>query len=503
LDVNIESSTDSHYMAAIDMGSNSFHLVVAQLVSGEIRLIDKLAEKVMLATGLNEEGELSEEAIERGLDCLKRFAQRIEPIKPEYICCVGTNALRAAKNSMSFVSAAQKILGCRVDIVAGREEARLIYLGVSHMLADDQGKRLVIDIGGGSTEFIIGERFEPLLTESLHMGCVSYMQRFFPEGKITRRGFKQAVKAARREVVAIEYSYKALSWDSVVGSSGTAKALCNAHANHVVTDEGKVTLAGLYSLADQVLACKMLDELDIDGVKSSRRSIFPSGLAILIGIFEQLGIDKLDFSEGALREGVLYDMLGRKGHENVRERTVQSMLSRYRIDQDQAYRVAEMALQSFDQLRKNWALDDEDKELLRWSALLHELGLMMSHASFHKHSAYVLQHSDMQGFTHQSQQVLATIVGNHRRKFRMFAVQALPSALAERVVRLTLLLRLAVVLCRARNEKKLPDYQLSAKGNSAVLHFSEGWLEQHSLVADELFAEQAIWSGVEYSLQVD
>lgn len=502
LDDSASKNQTDTVMAAIDMGSNSFHMVVAKVESGEVRPIDKFAEKVMLASGLNDQGELTSGAIGRGLQCLRKFSQRTENIQTKNIRCIGTNTLRHAKNGPLFLSQAQKILGCPVDVVDGREEARLIYLGVAHSLRSHDGHRLVFDIGGGSTEFIIGEGFEPILTESLHMGCVSYRERFFPERKITARGFRRAVLAARREVMAIEYAYTEAGWESAVGSSGTVKAIRNAVIENNFGDE-VVTLKALRKLADLVLTFDTLDDISIAGVKPNRGSVFPSGLAIMMGIFEQLGIEELRYSSGALREGVLYDMLGRQDNENVCDRTIDSLTERYGVDKDQSQRVEQTALQAFDQARKSWGLCNDDREILHWAACTHEVGLMISHSSFHKHSAYILTNADMPGFSQQDKQLIATVVGNHRRKIRMVQFSELTNNWVKPALRLTLLLRLSVILHRSRREKHLPSFLIHAKDDALALKFPEEWLKEHPLDKGELTAEQEVWYAVGYRLSFE
>jgi len=501
LDDDSSNNQNETVMAAIDMGSNSFHMVVAKAESGEVRLVDKFAEKVMLASGLNSDGELTSGAIDRGLQCLRKFSQRTENIQTRNIRCLGTNTLRQAKNGPLFLSQAQKILGCPVDVVDGREEARLIYLGVAHSLRDHEGHRLVFDIGGGSTEFIIGEGFEPLLTESLHMGCVSYRERFFPDRQITARGFRRAVLAARRELMAIEYAYTEAGWDYAVGASGTVKAIRNAV---IENDLGEgITLKALRALAERVLTFDTLDDIAIAGVKPNRGSIFPSGLAILIGIFEQLDIEELRYSSGALREGVLYDMLGRQQHENVCIRTIRSIMSRYGVDQGQSDRVEQTALQAFDQVQKAWGLHIDDRDIIRWAANTHEVGLMVSHSSFHKHSAYILTNADMPGFTQQDKQLLAVLVGNHRRKVRLMQFSELTKSVKAVALRMTLLLRLSVILHRSRREKHLPSFLIQAKDDEMFIQFAKGWLKEHPLDKGELTAEQEIWRDVGYQLRFE
>jgi exopolyphosphatase/guanosine-5'-triphosphate,3'-diphosphate pyrophosphatase len=402
-------------IAAIDLGSNSFHMVVAKADSGEIRILERLGEKVQLAAGIDDERKLSEESMQRGLDCLKRFAQLINGLPLGAVRIVGTNALREARNRGEFIRRAEGILGHPVEVISGREEARLIYLGVSHTLADTPGKRLVADIGGGSTEFIIGQRFEPLLRESLQMGCVSYTQRYFKDGKITPARYAQAYTAARLEIMGIENALHRIGWDEAIGSSGTVRAIGLAlKANG--QGSGEVNAEGLAWLKRKLFKLGDIEKIDFDGIKPDRRSIFPAGLAILEAIFDALSLQRMDHCEGALREGVLYDLLGRHHHEDVRERTLSSLMDRYHVDLDQAERVERKALHALEQVAAAWDLDDEMwRDLLSWAAKVHEIGLDIAHYHYHKHGAYLIEHSDLSGFSREDQQMLALLVRGHRR----------------------------------------------------------------------------------------
>ena len=489
-------------MAAIDMGSNSFHMVIARTESGEIRPVQKLAEKVMLATGLQPDDSLDEDSMQRGLECLRRFAQCLDGIDPKLVRCVGTNTLRKARNGNAFLREARRILNCPVEVVNGREEARLIYLGVSHSLAHDEGNRLVFDIGGGSTEFIIGRGFEPILTESLHMGCVSYREQFFSAGRITEQGFRKAVIRARLELASIEPAYREQGWSAAVGASGTVKAIKNALIENGWYQDG-IDLAGLYQLRDKVLSFQQLGEIDIAGIKADRRTVLPSGLAILIGIFEQLGVDKAHFSDGAMREGILYDMLGRHAPEDVRERTVQALMQRYSVDEKQAQRVQNTALELFRQVERDWDLGEYCRDWLHWSALCHELGLVVSHSGFHRHGAYLLTYSDLPGFTRQDQRIMATLVAAHRRKLRPNMLDDVLSHLQEKVLRLVLLLRLAVVFHRSRRDDGLAEFAISVRSNQVNLKFAPGWIEQRPLLLADLQQEQEYWKKIDCTLEFE
>ena len=478
-------------IAAIDLGSNSFHMVLAKADNHEIRILERLGDKVQLAAGLDDERQLSEEAMQRGLDCLRRFAQFTNTLPEGAVRIVGTNALREARNRAMFIRRAEEILGHQVEVISGREEARLIYLGVSHSIADTPGKRLVADIGGGSTEFIIGQRFEPLLRESLQMGCVSYTQRYFKDGKITPARYAQAYTAARLEIMSIEHALHRLTWDEAIGSSGTIRAIglalkAGGHGTGEVNAEGLAWLKRrLFKLGD-------VDKIDFEGIKPDRRAIFPAGLAILEAIFDALELQRMDHCEGALREGVLYDLLGRHHHEDVRERTLTSLMERYHVDLEQAARVERKALHAFDQVAADWELDDGIwRELLGWAAKVHEVGLDIAHYHYHKHGAYLIEHSDLAGFSREDQQMLALLVRGHRRnipkdKFAEFGDEGI------KLIRLCVLLRFAILFHHIRGTQQMPKVQLQAGDNSLDVVFPEGWLEQNQLTQAD-FANEAEW----------
>lgn len=484
------------HLAAIDLGSNSFHMVVARQVHGEIQLLDALSEKVQLGAGLDKDNRLDEDTQTRALDCLGRFAQRIAGIPRGSVRVVGTNTLRQARNAQAFIARAEAVLGHDIEIVAGREEARLIYLGVAHTLADDAGQRLVVDIGGGSTELIIGERFESSETESLHMGCVSFARRFFAEGNITEKGFDKAVTAARQEVLSIHANYRRIGWQQSVGASGTIKAISQVCVENGWCEAG-ITRDGLKKARKRVIKAGNVEHLDLKGLREDRRGIFPSGLAILYGIFEQLGLEQMEVSSGALREGLLYDLLGRLSHEDVRERSIQSLMSRHHVERSQAERVCETAMDLFQQVRGAWGFDGEEMaDTLRWGALLHELGLAVSHSQFHKHGAYLVTNSDLAGFSRQEQQAVAMLVRGHRRKIPLAALEELPEDERESLLRLCLVLRIAARLHHARCDEATPIMTLQASGSALTLSFPDGWLDEHPLTQADLEQEQEYFQAV-------
>jgi len=480
--------TESPRIAAVDLGSNSFHMMIAEEFQGEIRTLEKRGEKVQLAAGLDNRSCLTEEAIQRGVDCLAQFGQRLQGMDPDRVVVFATNALRAARNRREFIDRAEEVLGYPVEVIAGREEARLIYLGVAHTQADDGGQRLVVDIGGGSTEFIIGERFEAKALESLHMGCVSYTKRFFGDGKITRKHFRKAVSAAQQELLNITAQYKKLGWKSEIGSSGTIRAVEQAIISNGWGTEG-ITPESLNKLIDHCMDYDTTDDVDIEGVKPDRRQVFIGGLAILAAVFQTLGVKHMRYSDGALREGALWDLVGRSEHEDVRSRTITSMQERFYVDTAQAGRIEKTALALFDQVRKDIGARKELAQWLGWAARVHEIGLSIAHSGFHKHGAYLLQHSDMLGFTRQGQMLLAILVRNHRRKIHPEELEMLPSRQQGIALWLIRILRVATVLNHSREAFDVPLPDISVKDNELKLRMPEGWQDDYPLTAQDLEEE--------------
>ena len=489
-------------LAAIDMGSNSFHMVVARLVHGEIRTLEKMGEKVQLGAGLDAYNQLTEEAQQRALACLSRFAQRLQGMPPEAVQIVGTNALRVARNAQEFISRAEEVLGYPVEVIAGREEARLIYLGVSHTLSDDSGRRLVIDIGGGSTEFIIGERFEPQELESLHMGCVSFRNRYFADGKISRRQMDRAVTHAQQELLNIRRHFRSVGWQSAVGSSGSIKAIASVLESLKITN-GTITLEAMSELRQRLVSMGKVEKLADLGVRADRQSIFPAGFAILMGAFQSLQIEEMTFAEGALREGLLYDIVGRIQHEDVRERTIAALQERYHVDQAHGRAVENTTIAAWDQVADAWAIrTTHDEEVLRWGCRLHEIGLTISHSQYHKHGAYLLRYSDLPGFSQQFQLDLATLVRGHRRKFSPTIFEGLDPEDIPRLRYLCVLVRLGVLIQHPRNMDPPPAFQLQGSENRLTIEFPEGWLDERPLTLADLENEADYLSKQGFTLEV-
>ena len=497
----MSNSDNIQSLAAIDLGSNSFHMIVGRLRNGQLQLIDRLREPVRLAAGLDDDQQLHPDVAERALDCLRRFGQRVHDLQPGNIRAVGTNTLRIAQTKHGFIEQAQQALGHRIEVISGIEEARLIHLGVAHSLADPGGQRLVVDIGGGSTELIIGEGLHPVYLESLYMGCVSMSQRFFADGVISKKAMKDAILAARLELQASKETLRRLGWSMATGSSGTIRTVRDVVRESGWSDSG-ITAESLKQLRNTLIEIGQAEGIDLPAVSEDRKPVFAAGVAILSAVFQALKIDRMQYSSGAVREGLLYDLLGRIQHRDIREATVQSLTQRYHVDRDQAQRVEKTAVALANQLVQQWQLCREDIDLwLRWAALLHEAGLVIAHNQYHKHGAYLVEYSDLAGFSLLEQGFLATLVRCHRRKFRRLLVETLPEDRQEKTIRLAILLRLSVLLHRNRSQAEEPEIRVSATEQSIQLKFPEGWLEQHPLTLADLDQERKHLKPVCYKLE--
>lgn len=482
-------------LAAVDLGSNSFHLEIARVRDDHLYPLDSHKVTVRLGGGITDDRRIEPRTAQRALEALRLFAERLRGLPPEAVRVVGTNALRVAKNAQDFLKEAESTLGFPVEIIAGREEARLIYLGVSHSLPAVPHNRLVIDIGGGSTEFIIGHGLKHKVAESLYMGCVSYSNRYFGDGRVDKKSFKQAELAARREIESITARYLKTGWKETVGSSGTAKALAGILQESGQGD-GSITPQGLDWLRDQAIRAGSFAQLDLPGVRPDRVPVLPGGLAIMRAIFEELGIRRMQVADTALRTGVLYDLMGRAHHSDVRAATIEQFAKRYHVDALQAARVADLALRFVRQLRPDLDPDndEEDYQLLRhleWAARLHELGVSIAQSGYHKHTAYILANADMPGFSRPEQSTLSEIALAQRGKLARVAVQLEK----ERAFRdQVLCLRLAVLLLRSRRNLDGRLFSLDRAGEHYRLSIAAGWLEQHALTEFGLKAESDEWS---------
>jgi exopolyphosphatase/guanosine-5'-triphosphate,3'-diphosphate pyrophosphatase len=485
-------------IAAVDLGSNSFCMQVGRIVDEQIYPLDVLKESVRLASGLTPEKNLDEAAQSRAIETLSRFGERLRGFQPEAVRVVATNTFRVAKNAKTFIPRAEKALGFPIEIIAGREEARLIYLGALQALPSYE-RRLVVDIGGGSTELTIGRQAETFLMESLFMGCVSYSLRFFPDGRVDKRNFTEAFLAAAREVQTIAKEFRKAGWTEVVATSGTAHAIAILLEENALNPDGKdgISFEGLEKLKALILHAGSAGDVALSGLRADRVPVFPGGIAIMLAIFSELGVDRMVYSDGALRLGVLYDLLGRFQHKDMREITVREFMRRYQVDPAQAKRVGGTALALLDQLAKRDSREYErNARFLRWAANLHEIGISIAHNGFHKHGAYIVTYADMPGFSRKDQEYLSTLILGQRGK-----LEKLPPL--EETERTALFcLRMAVLLHRSRDDAPLPLFVLRRDENGFSADFQKSWLRANPLTSATLEEEAALWARVGLSLRV-
>ncbi|WP_337842202.1 exopolyphosphatase [Rheinheimera sp.] len=489
---------DSGYMAAVDLGSNSFHMVIARVVDGALQLLHREKQKVQLAEGLNEELILSEDAINRGLTVLAQFADTLKPVPAQSVRVIATYTLRRAKNSAMFLHRAQAVFPYPIEVISGQEEARFIYQGVAHFEHYD-GRRLVMDIGGGSTEFAIGEGFHPLRLASRNMGCVSYANQFFANGKISGKRFERAIIQAEQELEPVVSAYKETGWQQAVGTSGTIKTIRDMIVGlgwHPVC----ITLPDLLRLQELLITQQNSYQLDLPGLADDRKPLICSGLAILIAAFQLLGIEQMYYVDAALREGVLYEMSDRLHHHDIREHTIHSLIKRYSIDIAQAGRVRQTAMELFSQVRLGWQLDDDHADLLGWAATVYEIGLHINSSSVQRHSAYILRHANLPGFNQEQQLLLSALVRFHRRKIKADELPAFHLYQMPAVLNLLVLLRLAVLLNQKRQDDFLPPLQVSARSHQLTLELPKDWLLQQPLLLADLQQEQQLLKKITFHL---
>jgi exopolyphosphatase / guanosine-5'-triphosphate,3'-diphosphate pyrophosphatase len=492
-------------MAAVDLGSNSFHMVVARAHHGQVAIVDRLREMVRLASGLQPGGSLDSDSQDRALACLRRFGQRLKDMHAEQVRVVGTNTLRKAKNAEAFLSAAEDALGHPVEVISGIEEARLIYLGVSHHIDASSGLTLVVDIGGGSTELIIGEGYQPVQLESLSIGCVGLSRQCFEGGRLSRKRFARARLAASQEFRPVAANFKRRGWNLAVGSSGTIRAAEDIAHQLDLEDDG-ITLAALDAIIDRMISARRVESLSLPGLPGDRAPVFAGGIAILAEFMVQFGIERLAVSDGALREGLLYDMIGRQQHQDARETTIRALQSRFHVDTEQAERVEQTAQRLLAGVAGDWGLTEPRfAQLLGWAARLHEVGLDIAHSKHHLHGAYLLANADLPGFARLEQQLLAALVGNHRRKLEGISLDALKPDWRGPIFKLIALIRLAVVLNRPRSQAEPPPLDLKGSTDKLEVGFPKHWFTANPLTHADLIQEQAFLAerGFELALKTE
>jgi exopolyphosphatase/guanosine-5'-triphosphate,3'-diphosphate pyrophosphatase len=485
-------------LAAVDLGSNSFHLQVARAVGDQIYPLDSLREPIRLGAGLTRDKRLDDESQQRALECLNRFGERLRGFDRHSVRAVGTNTLRVAKNSAAFLKQAQAALGFPIEVVAGREEARLIYLGVSHELPVSADKRLVVDIGGGSTEFIIGRAYKALRLDSTYMGCVSFSRKYFDDGKITKNALRRAELAARNEMQTLVSRFASGNWSEAYGSSGTARALAeilqlNGFGN------GNITADGLEQLRAAMIRAGDIEGLDLSGLRADRRPVIVGGLAIMSAVLSELKIETMGVASGAMRQGILYDLLGRTQHHDMRDATVSQFMQRYHVDSRQARRVATLAGELFARFTAgDENADDTAPQYLEWGAKLHEIGISVAYSGYHRHSAYIVQNADMPGFSKMEQELLSALVLTHRRSLRKVFVRG-----ADTVDwRMVMALRLAAIIFRSRSDVVLPPIAAKITGRTLRLDIDRSWLAGNPLTVNALAEETGEWEVTDYRLEI-
>jgi exopolyphosphatase/guanosine-5'-triphosphate,3'-diphosphate pyrophosphatase len=481
----------SDYYAAVDLGSNSFHLVISRFTHGEFTVVDRQREVVRLAGGLDENAVLSEPVAKLALSALNRFGQLLRAIPSSQVRVVGTNAFRKMHQKQKFLEAAEKALGQNIEIIAGREEARLIYLGVSKWSVSAQDSRLVIDIGGGSTEIIVGRGETAYHRESLDVGCVVQSNEFFLDGNLSQKRFQQAKLAAELAIQPVVSQFRAQGWTHVIGCSGTIKSLATVLIDGGWSKDG-INREALAQLLEAAIAAKHIDNLDLPGLTRDRKPVFAGGLSILLALFELFDIQEMSVSDIALREGVLYDLVGRSSAEDIRDVTVSAMLNRWDVEPLHGEKVRDTANGLYQQVAASWDIQERlFEDILGWSAQLHELGLLISHDGYQNHGAYVVANADMAGFARRDQLLLAALIAGHRQKFPLDQFEQLPSNLVTPAKRIAALLRLAVLLHRDRASNMNTIPELTAEGQQLNLKFNDQWIASHPLTAADLSQERS------------
>lgn len=498
-----EQDDRSNEVAAVDLGSNSFHLIVAREQGSELQVLDRMREPIRLAAGLDDEHGLSEVAAKRALECLERFGERLKGIPRDRLRVVGTKTLRKLRKGSDFLKLARKALGHDVETISGLEEARLVYAGVVHGLGSAPARRLVVDIGGGSTELIIGKNAEPKFMESVALGCVVHTRRWFEDGEITEKRFRKARLAARAELEFLEDRYRKAGWEVAIGASGTVRGVWRVMRAQGWADE-EITAEGLEKTVELLLKTGRIDQIDFKDLREDRREVFPGGLAVLAGVFDALRVERMQTSESALREGVIYDLLGRLADHDIRDETVAARAQRYGVDIPHAADVEATALKLLESVADTWKLDKQTgKRLLGWAARLHESGLAIAHAGYHKHSEYLVRHADLPGFSQTEQRVLAALVRLHRGKFSPAVLAELPEDWVDPIQKLAVLLRISVLMHRSRQPDVRPRFSPEAGKHSLDLKLPRSWLDEHPLAVTDLEQEADYLKAVDFRLKFE
>ena len=495
----MKKKTSSHVLAAVDLGSNSFHLLVASVSGRRILVLDSMREMLRFGSGLDARGRISQKAEARALACLKRFGDRLSSYNPEYVRAVGTNTLRRARDTREFLAEGGRMLGRPIEVISGIEEARLIYRGVCAYMPPSRERRLVVDIGGGSTELIVGQGNEPKLMESLAIGSVAVTDQFFLRGGVTQKNYQEALLSARRRLEPVEASLRRAGWRRALGSSGTIRAVGSV-LDELGWSRGHIRREALLKLAEHLVQSRHVRRFELPGLKAERAPVFAGGVAVLQAVFEALDLDRMDVAPGALREGVLLDLVGRLKDRDVRSDTVDALASRYGVDMDQAERIVATS-RKLARGAPHWDMGEEGRRMLSWAALLHECGRAVARSGYHKHGAYVLANADMAGFARSEQRLLAALVRSHRGRVDQLMFAGFEGIEGARARRLAALLRLAYTLHRG-HEAEEPHFAFQARGNTLKLAFRRGWLKGRPLLAADLAEESRSQRDLGFTLKV-
>ncbi|MEW6694147.1 MAG: Ppx/GppA phosphatase family protein [Pseudomonadota bacterium] len=487
---------DGTLLAALDLGSNSFRLEIGRYHAGHIERVEYLKETVRLGAGLDEHKVLSAAAMERGWACLARFGERLRTFERRQVRAVATQTLREARNRDQFLSRAQQLLGFPIDVIAGHEEARLIYQGVTHLLPHSGERRLVVDIGGRSTEIILGQGYRPQRMESYGLGSVAWSTRYFPGGRVTPTAMRQAVVAATAVLDEALEVFVPGSWDTVYASSGTAGALADM-LGLAGYPPGVITREGIDWIADRLVRAGHVDAVRLEGLKDDRRPVLAGGLSVMLALFELFGWQVVHRAQGALRQGALYDLIDRASDQtDVRERTVRWLAQKFAVDAAQAQRVQRVAIALFEQVATPDPRNGRYSQKLAWAAQLHEIGAHISHSSAHRHGAYILDHVDAPGFSLPELHRMSLLVLGQRGKLRKME----PYFDDELFVKQLLCLRLAVLLCHARKDPDIGALRLQYTPRHFRLVTVPGWANQYPQSAWLIQEEVDAWSKTPWRL---
>jgi exopolyphosphatase / guanosine-5'-triphosphate,3'-diphosphate pyrophosphatase len=490
-------------LAGLDLGSNSFRLEIGRFDHGQIGRIEYLKETVRQGNGLDQDRNLSIDAMQRGWDCLARFAERLAGFGKGQVRAVATQTLREARNRDEFLHRGSEILGFPIDVISGREEARLIYQGVAHLLPQSIERRLVVDIGGRSTEMILGRGLDAKLTESYRVGSVAWSMKYFPAGIFSLQAFSSAEIAAKAVLDDATEKYRQTAWDVAYGSSGTIGAVSDA-LNAAGWPAGFVTREGLDWLTDRLIKAQNADKLKIEGMKDDRRAVIGGGVSVLRAVFDVLGIQKMQTAAGALRHGVLYDLIDRETDTtDLRSTSVGRLASKFAVDSVQGSRVSHVATQLFQMIIPVLPSSEPGRfhRKLQWAAQLHEIGSLICHSDYHKHGAYILDNSDAPGFALPELHRLSQLVLGHRGKLRKLEANFEDDVFMRQLI----CLRLAVLLSHARRDPDLLGLKIEISNNATMqfrLTCRLGWAEAFPQSAHLLREEVLAWQKTPWSLMV-